>query len=87
MGTTIYFSALTSALGFAILTLSPIPLIRNFGLLIALSIIYSFFASMIIVPVGMGWWSVRHHNKIWSSLRFGELISTFIKGDFLQKRE
>lgn len=49
-GTAIGVSALTTIAGFAVLVLSPIPVIRTFGLISALTISYTFVLALLFVP-------------------------------------
>ncbi|MEJ2715747.1 MAG: MMPL family transporter [Deltaproteobacteria bacterium] len=42
--------ALTTAAGFASITISPIPVVRELGLLMALGVLFSFVAAIIVTP-------------------------------------
>ncbi len=65
-GTPIYLSALTTMVGFGILTLSTVPIIRNYGMMTMITILYSFLISMVVVPLLLGLWSIRRFGKKWA---------------------
>ena len=63
-GSALLISGLTTVGGFAVLLLSPMPLVRNFGLLTALTIVYAVFIALLVLP-----------SLIWAGNRLAELFS------------
>ena len=63
-GSALLISGLTTVSGFAVLFLSPMPLVRNFGIITAATIIYSMFIAIFVLP-----------SLIWISNRIKEWIS------------
>ena len=57
-GSAILISGLTTVSGFAVLFLSPMPLVRNFGIITAATIVYSIFIAIFVLP-SMIWMSNR----------------------------
>ncbi len=49
-GSAILISGLTTVCGFAVLFLSPMPLVRNFGIITAATIVYSVFIAIFVLP-------------------------------------
>ena len=49
-GSALIISGITSLFGFAVLTLSPMPLVRNFGIITAATIIYSVLIAVLVLP-------------------------------------
>jgi predicted RND superfamily exporter protein len=49
-------SVLTTVFGIGVLVLSVFPAIGNFGLLTALSIVYAFLASILVLPAALVVW-------------------------------
>ena len=54
-------SALTTALGFSVLVFSPIPPMGQFGLLTALTVVYSLVAAIVVLPPMLVIWAAYHH--------------------------
>ena len=50
-GVALVLSAGTTALGFLVLLLSPMPVVQQFGLVTALTVSYSLILSIIVLPV------------------------------------
>jgi len=50
-GVALVLSAGTTALGFLVLLLSPMPVVQQFGLVTALTVSYSLALSIIVLPV------------------------------------
>ena len=50
-GVALVLSAGTTALGFLVLLLSPMPVVQQFGLVTALTVTFSLFLSIIVLPV------------------------------------
>ena len=50
-GVALVLSAGTTSLGFLVLLLSPMPVVQQFGLVTALTVIYSLVLSIIVLPV------------------------------------
>ena len=53
-------SALTTALGFAVLIFSPIPTMGQFGLLTAVTVVYSLIAAIMVLPPMLVIWAAYH---------------------------
>jgi len=53
-------SALTTALGFAVLLIAPLTPMRQFGMLTALTILYSLIAAFVILPPTLTLWAIYH---------------------------
>ena len=53
-------SALTTALGFAVLVFSPIPPMGQFGLLTAITVAYSLIAAIVVLPPMLVIWAAYH---------------------------
>ncbi len=53
-------SALTTALGFAVLIFSPIPPMGQFGLLTAITVLYSLIAAIVVLPPMLVIWAAYH---------------------------
>ena len=66
-GSAILISGLTTVSGFAVLFLSPMPLVRNFGIITAATIVYSIFIAIFVLP-----------SLIWMSNRIKEWYSSQI---------
>jgi len=66
-GSAILISGLTTVCGFAVLFLSPMPLVRNFGIITAATIIYSIIIAIFVLP-----------SMIWLSNRIKEWYSSQI---------
>tara|TARA_B100000902_G_scaffold83631_1_gene88202 strand:- start:864 stop:3731 length:2868 start_codon:yes stop_codon:yes gene_type:complete len=64
-GSALLISGLTTVSGFAVLFLSPMPLVRNFGIITAATIIYSMFIAIFVLP-----------SLIWISNRIKEWLSS-----------
>ena len=64
-GSAILISGLTTVSGFAVLFLSPMPLVRNFGIITAATIVYSIFIAIFVLP-----------SLIWMSNRIKEWYSS-----------
>ena len=50
-GVALILSAGTTALGFLVLLLSPMPVVQQFGLVTALTVTYSLVLSIIVLPI------------------------------------
>lgn len=57
-------SALTTALGFAVLVFSPIPPMGQFGLLTAITVVYSLIAAIVVLPPMLVIWAAYHDWRI-----------------------
>lgn len=69
-GGALLIAALTTALGFIILLLAPIPSQQQFGFILAVTITYSFLTSIFILPLVLYRWAS------WRKKRKGYIIST-----------
>ncbi len=52
-GVALLMSALTTSLGFMVLLFSPMPIIQDFGLITAITVIFSLMLSLVLLPVLM----------------------------------
>lgn len=52
-GVALLMSALTTSLGFMVLLFSPMPIIQDFGLITAITVIFSLVLSLVLLPVLM----------------------------------
>jgi predicted RND superfamily exporter protein len=68
-GGALLIAALTTSLGFGILILAPIPPQQRFGIIIAITIVYSFLISVLILPLFLARWAK------WRKKRKGFIIS------------
>ena len=57
-------SALPTALGFAVLVFSPIPPMGQFGLLTAITVLYSLIAAIVVLPPMLVIWAAYHDWRI-----------------------
>ena len=64
-GSALLISGLTTVSGFAVLFLSPMPLVRNFGIITAATIVYAMFIAIFVMP-----------SLIWITNRIKEWISS-----------
>jgi predicted RND superfamily exporter protein len=62
-GGALLIAALTTALGFGILVFAPIPPQQQFGLILAITISYSFFTSIFVLPLVLYQWAKRRLKK------------------------
>lgn len=62
-GGALLIAALTTALGFGVLMFAPIPPQQQFGLILAVTITYSFLTSIFILPLVLFHWAQRRKRK------------------------
>jgi len=62
-GGALLIAALTTALGFIILVFAPIPPQQQFGLILSITILYSFLTSIFLLPLVMYHWALRQKRK------------------------
>jgi predicted RND superfamily exporter protein len=62
-GGALLIAALTTALGFIILVFAPIPPQQQFGLILSITILYSFLASIFLLPLVLYHWAKRRKKK------------------------
>jgi hypothetical protein len=62
-GGALLIAALTTALGFGILIFAPIPPQQQFGLILAVTIVYSFLTSIFILPLVLYRWAHYRRKK------------------------
>ena len=83
-GGALLIAALTTVLGFIILIFAPIPPQQQFGLILAITIIYSFLTSIFILPLVLNHWAQRR-KETW-----GYIISkngmVFKNGQWIKKK-
>ena len=63
-GSALLGSALTTALGFAVLTLSPLQSFEHFGITVAITIAYSLIVSILVVPPAMTVWGAYQNMRM-----------------------
>ncbi|MEE8565619.1 MAG: MMPL family transporter, partial [Candidatus Thermoplasmatota archaeon] len=68
-GGALFIAALTTAAGFGMLILAPLPPEQQFGIITALTIIYSYITSIFVLPPILMIWG------IWRKKRKGFIIS------------
>ena len=56
-GGALFIAALTTTMGFGILVFAPIPPQQQFGLIIAITIAFSFLTSILILPLALSKWA------------------------------
>ncbi len=82
-GTALTISAVTTILGFGVLIFSPMPIAQQFGIITAITIIYSFLAAVLILPVILIAWAKRREKKEMAELpQFSSLEKIEAKKDF-----
>ena len=62
-GAALFIAALTTAAGFGILVLAPMPPEQQFGVITALVIIYSYLSTIFILPPILQFWGRRKQRK------------------------
>ena len=62
-------SALTTAFGFAVLTLSPLESFEQFGITAAITIAYSLIVSIVVVPPAMTVWGAYQNMRLRSMVQ------------------
>jgi len=62
-GTALFISGLTTVCGFIVLTISPIPPIQHFGMITAMTIIYSSLLALVVVPILLLKWAKPLEDK------------------------
>jgi predicted RND superfamily exporter protein len=62
-GTALTISAVTTILGFGVLMFSPMPIAQQFGVITAITIIFSFLAAVLVLPVILIAWARRKEKK------------------------
>jgi predicted RND superfamily exporter protein len=67
-GTALTISAVTTILGFGVLIFSPMPIAQQFGVITAITIIYSFLAAVLVLPVIIIAWAKRKEKRDFKGL-------------------
>jgi predicted RND superfamily exporter protein len=62
-GGALLIAALTTTLGFGILVFAPIPPQQQFGLILSITIIYSFFTSVLLLPIILYNWGYNRKKR------------------------
>jgi predicted RND superfamily exporter protein len=62
-GGALLIAALTTVLGFGVLVFAPIPPQQQFGLILAVTITYSFLTSIFILPLILYHWAMRRKKR------------------------
>jgi len=69
-GSALLISSVTTVCGFGVLILSPMPLVRNFGIITAATIVYSVFIAVLVLPSLLRagwhaghWWDKRQRKR------------------------
>ena len=68
-GSALLGSALTTALGFGVLIISPLAASREFGLTAAIAIVCSLIVSILVVPPAMTVWGAYQNMRLRSTVR------------------
>jgi predicted RND superfamily exporter protein len=79
-GGALLIAALTTTLGFGILVFAPIPPQQQFGLILAITIIYSFLTSVLLLPIilyNWGDWRKRRKGYIISPKKYNQIENDF----------
>jgi len=66
-GKALFGAAATTVVGFGIISLSILPPLAQFGIITAISITYSFLASVFVLPAFLSLW-YRAREKVWKML-------------------
>lgn len=83
-GTALTISAVTTILGFGVLVFSPMPIAQQFGVITAITIIYSFLAAVLVLPVILIAWAKKKEGKEIKEL---PQFSSMEKVEFKQMRK
>jgi len=59
-GSALFISAVTTVAGFGVLIFAPMPLIQMFGIITALSIVFSLLSTTILLPILLVFWANKH---------------------------
>jgi predicted RND superfamily exporter protein len=59
-GAALFISALTTVCGFFVLIISPIPPIQHFGLITAMTIVYSSILALVVIPILLMKWNGKN---------------------------
>ncbi len=79
-GSALLGSALTTALGFAVLTLSPLQSFEQFGITAAITIAYALIVSILVVPAAMTVWGAYQNMRMRSMVeRLWNELDVFIE--------
>ena len=79
-GSALLGSALTTALGFAVLTLSPLQSFEQFGITAAITIAYALIVSILVVPPAMTVWGAYQNMRMRSMVeRLWNELDVFIE--------
>ena len=68
-GAALLGSALTTAVGFGVLAISPIPSFQQLGLTAAITIAYSLIVSIVVVPPAMTVWGAYQNMRLRSMVK------------------
>ena len=68
-GSALLGSALTTAFGFVVLTLSPLESFEQFGITAAITIAYSLIVSIVVVPPAMTVWGAYQNMRLRSMVQ------------------
>ena len=68
-GSALLGSALTTAFGFAVLTLSPLESFEQFGITAGITIAYSLMVSILVVPPAMTVWGAYQNMRLHSMVQ------------------
>ena len=79
-GTALTISAVTTILGFGVLLFSPMPIAQQFGVIVAITIVFSFLTSVLVLPVILITWAKRKEKKELAALpQFSSLEKIEVK--------
>lgn len=79
-GTALTISAVTTILGFGVLVFSPMPIAQQFGVIVAITIVFSFLSAVLVLPVILITWAKRKERKEMAALpQFSSLEKIEVK--------
>ena len=84
-GGALLIAALTTVLGFIVLLFAPIPPQQQFGLILAITIIYSFLTSIFILPLVLNHWARARKKKRGYIISKNGLV--LVNGQYVRKEE
>lgn len=62
-GGAIAVSALTTFFGFSVLMLAPMPILKQYGFITAITIMYCFISAVLVYPIILAAWAKRKSKK------------------------
>ncbi len=84
-GGALLIAALTTVLGFIVLLFAPIPPQQQFGLILAITITYSFLTSIFILPLVLNHWARIRKKKMGYIISKNGLV--LVNGQYVKKQQ